>query len=243
MQLSQASSRGCATHRVRPFTSRIPARVCIRAQAGEGGPSTQPSPTPAGSAPATRPATAATPAGPRPGSVPRPTPPGGRPGPPPRPGPGGPGRPGVMLGPDGQPLEVSGCSPSCMCGLARGYGTRVGREQQDQRFNGWYWRDGRVAVITGAGIDTHGTRKQGTAGQECCCPRVRSRVARLQPASVTSILLSYTTTRRTWHPATPHARRHRLIARSHSTGSAGGVDGRGRLGGCGTCGPRRQQRV
>ncbi|KAG2443853.1 hypothetical protein HXX76_002196 [Chlamydomonas incerta] len=105
MQLSQASSRGCAAHRVRPFTSRMPACVCIRAQAGEGGPSPQPTPAPAAGAPSARPAAAAAP-GPRPGAAPRPTPPGGRPMPPPRPGPGGPGRPGVMLGPDGKPLEV-----------------------------------------------------------------------------------------------------------------------------------------
>ncbi|KAG2436547.1 hypothetical protein HYH02_011484 [Chlamydomonas schloesseri] len=106
MQLSQAPSRGCGARRVRPFTSRMPARVCIRAQAGEGGPSTQPQPTPAAGTPAARPAAAAAP-GPRPAGAPRPMPPGARPGAPgPRPGPGGPARPGVMLGPDGQPLEV-----------------------------------------------------------------------------------------------------------------------------------------
>ncbi|EFJ49633.1 hypothetical protein VOLCADRAFT_120715 [Volvox carteri f. nagariensis] len=74
----------CAQRRALPFANS--SRRSARLQASEGGPASAP-PQPSRPAPGPRPVT-------------------GRPMPPPRPVPGIPPRPGVMLGPDGQPLEV-----------------------------------------------------------------------------------------------------------------------------------------
>ncbi|GFR47553.1 hypothetical protein Agub_g9278, partial [Astrephomene gubernaculifera] len=94
----------CASRRARPFSSCNP-RLGIRAQAGEGGPGSAPTQT-------------ASP--PRPASAPRPA--AGRPMPPPRRGAGMPQRPDVLLGPDGQPLEVvrvENMSEQAWAGVAR----------------------------------------------------------------------------------------------------------------------------
>ncbi|GLC36887.1 hypothetical protein PLESTB_000181900 [Pleodorina starrii] len=80
------STRIGTTTQRRAFAFGTSCPRCIRAQAGEGGPTSAP-PQPSRPTPGPRPAA-------------------GRPVPPPRPVGGMPPRPGVMLGPDGKPLEV-----------------------------------------------------------------------------------------------------------------------------------------